>query len=32
MDTTRLAALTGRDIRPWQEALADYIGTYYGRR
>jgi dTDP-4-dehydrorhamnose reductase len=32
MDTTRLASLTGRDIRPWQEALADYIGTYYGRR
>ncbi len=32
MDTTRLAALTGKPVRPWQEALADYIQTYYGRR
>ena len=31
MDTTRLAALTGKPVRPWQEALADYIRTYYGR-
>jgi dTDP-4-dehydrorhamnose reductase len=31
MDTTRLAALTGQPVRPWQEALAAYIGTYYGR-
>lgn len=29
-DTTRLAALTGLRIRPWREALAEYIGTYYG--
>lgn len=32
MDTSRLAELTGQTIRSWQEALADYIGTYYGRR
>lgn len=29
-DVTRLAALTGLRIRPWREALAEYIGTYYG--
>ncbi|MDB6070869.1 MAG: dTDP-4-dehydrorhamnose reductase, partial [Verrucomicrobiales bacterium] len=32
MDTTRLDAWTGQKVRPWQEALADYFGTYYGRR
>lgn len=32
METTRLAALTGQPVRPWREALADYIGTFYGRR
>ena len=32
LDTARLAALTGHPIRPWQEALAEYIATYYGRR
>ena len=31
MDTTRLADLTGQRIRPWREALEEYIGTYYGR-
>ena len=29
MDTTRLAALTGLTIRPWGEALEEYITTYY---
>lgn len=32
MDTSRLEALTGQTVRPWREALADYFGTYYGRR
>ena len=29
MDTSRLAALTGQRVRPWREALEDYIRTYY---
>ncbi len=32
MDTTRLETLTGQAVRPWRGALADYIGTFYGRR
>jgi dTDP-4-dehydrorhamnose reductase len=32
MDTTRLTELTGQPVRPWREALADYIFTYYGRK
>jgi dTDP-4-dehydrorhamnose reductase len=31
MDTSSLATLTGQPIRPWQDALAEYINTYYGR-
>ncbi len=31
MDSSRLASLTGLAVRPWREALADYIGTFYGR-
>ena len=31
MDSSRLAALTGLTPRPWRDALADYINTYYGR-
>lgn len=31
MDVTRLEALTGRRVRPWREALEDYIATYHGR-
>lgn len=29
MDTTRLAALTGLRLRPWREALAEYIRAYH---
>ncbi|MES2707114.1 MAG: dTDP-4-dehydrorhamnose reductase [Verrucomicrobiota bacterium] len=29
MDTTRLATLTGLRVRPWREALAEYIQTYH---
>ena len=32
MDTSHLSHLTGQSIRPWQDALAEYIATYYGRR
>jgi dTDP-4-dehydrorhamnose reductase len=32
MDINRLTILTGGRVRPWREALADYIGTYYGRK
>jgi dTDP-4-dehydrorhamnose reductase len=31
MDTTRLGSLTGRRPRPWQDALCDYLATYYGK-
>jgi len=31
MDTCHLELFTGQPVRPWREALADYIGTYYGR-
>lgn len=29
MDTTRLSALTGLPVRPWREALTEYIRTYH---
>ena len=32
MDTSRLQELTGQPVRPWRDALAHYIGTYYGRQ
>jgi dTDP-4-dehydrorhamnose reductase len=32
MDISRLAVLTGHEVRPWRVALADYIGIYYGRK
>ncbi len=31
MDTARLSALLGRPPRLWEDALAAYIGTFYGR-
>ena len=31
MNTQRLQELSGQRVRPWQEALAEYIGKYYGR-
>lgn len=31
MDTGRLAELTGAPVRPWREALTEYIRTYHGR-
>ncbi len=30
LDVTRLAAATGLRPRPWREALAEYLKTYYG--
>ena len=32
MNTKRLQELTGLPVRAWQDALAEYIETYYGRR
>ena len=31
MDTSRLAALSDLPVRPWREALTDYLTAYYGQ-